>query len=185
MSCFMAPHFVSRLHTSHFVPLARLCLLEWSAMHCQNATLCWPLLQTRSWEIKRKLKTSWRSLSTQEFFPFLHFTCKEVGSNVAIVARRTRDGVRFCNRQNMIFSWVLEVFFSAWPFRLLLVSTIGVCHSTFDPQPNLNYCSDPFTEHCWRCSKRVFGMVEECRRTNEMSQKELGYWRFCSVVRHM
>ncbi len=177
----MAPHFVSRLHASHFVPSTRLCLLEWSTMCCQNATLCWPLPQIGSWEIKRKLKTSWLSSSTQKFFPFPCFTCKEVGSDVAIVARRTRDGVWFCARQNMIFCRVLEVFFRAWPFCLPLVSIVGVCHSSFDRPPNLNYCSDPFIEQRWRCSKRVFGMVEECRRMNEMSPKGIGILKilFC------
>jgi hypothetical protein len=81
----------------------------------------------------------------------------------------------------MIFCRVLEVFFRAWPFCLPLVSIVGVCHSSFDRPPNLNYCSDPFIEQRWRCSKRVFGMVEECRRMNEMSPKGIGILKilFC------
>jgi hypothetical protein len=120
-------------------------------------------------------------LFAQFFFPFPHFTCKEVGSDVAIVARRTRDVVRFCTQQNMIFCLVLEVLFWARPFHLPLVSTVGVCHSSFDLLPNLNYCSDPLTKHRWRCFKRVFGMVEECRRMNQMSPKGNGILKilFC------
>ncbi len=123
-------------------------------MHCQNATLHWPLPQIGSWEMERKLKTSWCSLSTQKFFPFPPFTCKEVGSNITIMARRTRNGVWFYDWQNMIFCRVLEVFFWAWPFHLPLVSTFGVCHLNFDPQPKLNYCSNPFIEHYWGCSNK-------------------------------
>jgi len=71
--------------------------------------------------------------------------------------------------------------FPGLAISLPLVSTVEVCHSSFYLLPNLNYCSDPFTEHRWRCSKRVFGMVEECRRMNEMSPKGIGILKilFC------
>jgi len=90
----------------------------------------------------------------KSFFPFPPFTCKEVGSNITIMARKTRNGVWFYDWQNMIFCRVLEVFFWAWPFHLPLVSTFGVCHFNFDPQPKLNYCSNPFIEHYWGCSNK-------------------------------
>jgi hypothetical protein len=31
---------------------------------------------------------------------------------------------------------------------------LGVCHFNFDPRPKLNYCSNPFIEHYWRCSNK-------------------------------
>ncbi len=60
----------------------------------------------------------------------------------------------FATNKIWFFVKFFRYFFWVWPFHLALVSTFGVHHFNFDPLPKLNYYSNPFNEHYWRCSNK-------------------------------